>query len=415
MAVADQPEPRGQASAADAIRFALEASIDEDVARAFGTSPKEMDQYAATPAGWYPLLVGYDTLPEPPEGIEVPEGLAEFLGSLEHRTLSGAELAALKARLRTMYEAGPGAKVEEDEGSRGSEDEDEAAALGARIPIPTETFLEELSQKLEVHPISVHWLLTELREQDGVVSPPVRMRELDDYLQVTILRILGYRWPEQDAYEAEHGPLLPPDLVDPDGIVPLVPIDDQTTMADRIRDRIERQFGEAGSEAMLRDIKRYLKRDLDDWLKRDFFKSHIPRFKQRPIAWHLTSPAGEFAALVLYHRLSRQTLERLRAQYAGDRIKRLQAELARTESRDQPTEASRLRAAIEDVEEFQARIEAIERGSSLAARIRCRWKDEEADGRPGPYTPDIDDGVKVNIRPSQELGLFPIKTVIREW
>ncbi|MGI8549363.1 MAG: hypothetical protein ACR2PL_01000 [Dehalococcoidia bacterium] len=43
-------------------------------------------------------------------------------------------------------------------------DEEEAIALGARIPIPAETFLEELSQKLDVHPISVYRLLKEMRE-----------------------------------------------------------------------------------------------------------------------------------------------------------------------------------------------------------------------------------------------------------
>jgi Eco57I restriction endonuclease. len=405
-------------NSAAALLHALEGWNERLVFGAYELGPDDVQAVideTGTPAGWYPLIVGYDAMPEPPEGIELPDGLTEFLATLEHRTLTVHELATLKSNVRTLYEAGPGAKVELDEGGSAASDDEDGAALGARIPIPTETFLEELSQRLEIHPISVHWLLIELRERDGVVSPPLRARELEDYLQVTILRILGYRWPEQDAYEAEHGPLLPPDLVDPDGIVPLVAIDDQTTMTDRIRDRLERQFGEDDADAMLRDIKRYLKRDLDDWLKRDFFKSHIPRFKQRPIAWHLTSPAGEFAALVLYHRLSRETLERLRAQYAGDRIKRLEAELARAQARDNASEVSRLKAAIEDVEEFQRRIEAIERGATLADRIRCRWKDEEATGRPGPYTPDIDDGVKVNIRPFQEAGLFPVKTVIRKW
>jgi hypothetical protein len=36
-------------------------------------------------------------------------------------------------------------------------------------------------------------------------------------------------------------------------------------------------------------------------------------------------------------------------------------------------------------------------------------------GRPGPYAPDIDDGVKVNIRPFQESGLLAMKQVIKKW
>ena len=73
-----------------------------------------------------------------------------------------------------------------------------------------------------------------------------------------------------------------------------------------------------------------------------------------------------------------------------------------------------LQVAIEDVEDFRRTLEAIERGDDPRHRIRCRWKDETEAGRPGPYAPDIDDGVKVNIRPFQESGLLPAK-VISKW
>ena len=39
------------------------------------------------PAGWYPLIAGYDALPEAPAGIEIPAELSDFLATLEHRTL----------------------------------------------------------------------------------------------------------------------------------------------------------------------------------------------------------------------------------------------------------------------------------------------------------------------------------------
>jgi hypothetical protein len=366
------------------------------------------------PAGWHPLIAGCDRLPEAPAGIEIPAGLAEFLATLERRTLSAPQLAELKARVRRLYEAGPGAKVEDEGGAGNGEDEDEAGeALGARIPIPTETFLEELSQRLEVHPISVHWLLEELRAE-GVVSPPERKRELEDYLGATLLRMLGYHWPEQDAYEAEHGPLIDPDLVDADGIIPLVPCADEPTAEARITTRLERAFGDQGAEAFLRDVRRYLGRDLGEWLRRDCFKRHAQQFKNRPIAWHFRSPAGHFEAFVLYHRLSRATLATLRTTYAGGRIARLRAEQARAKERGDTTRVSDLQVAIEDVELFRTKLEAIERGDTLADRIRCRWKDETAAGRPGPYAPDIDDGVKVNIRPFQEQGLLAAE-VIAKW
>ena len=363
------------------------------------------------PPGWQPLIAGYDALPEAPEGIEIPEGLSAFLDTIEHRELTSEELTALKTRLRKAYEAGPGAKLEDEEATaKGDEDE---AALGARIPIPTETFIEELADRLAIHPISVYWLLEELTAE-GVVSPPLRKAELIDYVSVSLLRMLGYRWPEQNAYESEHGPILDPDLVDPDGIIPLVACANQPTAEARIRMRLEREFGADGAADFLADFGRYAGRELDAWLTRDFFKAHVRQFKSRPIAWHLRSPEGHFAALVFYHGLSRDTLGRLRSQYAGDRIVTLRNEQERARARGEAARVSELAAAIEDVEAFRQQIEAIERGDTPTDRIRCRWKDEEAIGRPGPYAPDIDDGVKVNIRPFQESGLLPSK-VINKW
>lgn len=364
------------------------------------------------PAGWHPLIGGYDTFPEPPEEIEIPKGLVDFLGTLERRELSAAELAALKARLRTLYEAGAGAKVADETAAVAGDGED-GAGLGARIPIPTETFIEELSTKLEIHPISVYWLLEELKGE-GVVSPPLRKAELTDYVSLSLLRMLGYRWPEQDAYEATHGPILDPDLVDADGIIPLVPCGGQPTAEARVRTRLERSFGVDGDEQFLTDFRRYVGRSLDDWLQRDFFKAHSSQFKSRPVAWLFRSSAGQFQALVLYHRLSPATLQTLRAQYAGDRIARLRADQQRARERNDTAAVSDLQLAIEDVEAFRERIAAIERGDTLTDRVHCRWKDKEATGRPGPYAPDIDDGVKVNIRPFQENGLLAAK-VISKW
>jgi hypothetical protein len=397
----------------DAIRHALEVWMEQLLLPSYQLDGgRDLDEFVPPPPGWHPLIVGYDRLPEPPEGIAIPDGLAAFLDTLEHRELSAAGLTAVKDRLRRLYEAGPGAK-EDEEPSRDGGDDEEGAALGARIPIPTETFLEELAAKMELHPITVHWLLEELRAE-GVVCPPEERREREDYVSVTLLRMLGYRWPEQDAHEAEHGPLIDPDLVDADGIIPLVPCADEPVAAERVRTRLERQLGVDGAERFLADFKRYTRRELPDWIERDFFKRHARQFKNRPIAWHLRSSAGAFSALVLYHRLSRGTLGTLRTTYAGGRIARLRAEQERARGRGQANLVSDLQVAIEDVEAFRAKLEAIERGDTLADRIRCRWKESDRDGRPGPYAPDIDDGVKVNIRPFQEQGLLAAK-VIAKW
>ena len=254
-----------------------------------------------------------------------------------------------------------------------------------------------------------------MREREGLVCPPELKRHLEDYVSVTVLRLLGYRWPEQDKYEREHGPIIDPSLVVEDGIIPLVPCSNQPTVAERVRWRMERDFGDEGASQSEGEFRQWVGRSIEDWLRKDFFRRHVQQFKQRPIAWHLVSPERTIEVFVLYHKLNRATLQKIRAQYAGGLIARLQAEQARAKARGDAANVNRLQIQIEDVEEFRSRIEAIERGEELQYRIRCRWKGEEDTGRPGPYTPDIDDGVKVNIRPFQEAGLLALKEVIKKW
>ena len=103
--------------------------------------------------------------------------------------------------------------------------------LGARIPIPAETFVEELSGKLEIHPISVYWLLKEGRETDGWRCPPEEKRLMEDRLTVLVLRLLGHRWPRQ----VEAGEPVPA-WADRDGIIPLTPGCGEPTLADRVED-----------------------------------------------------------------------------------------------------------------------------------------------------------------------------------
>ncbi len=99
-------------------------------------------------------------------------------------------------------------------------------------------------QSLEIHPISVYWLLKELREQEGLVCPPETKRETEDWLSVKLLRMLGHRWPMQDQYEAEEGkPFLDPAWVDADGIIALTAGMGEETLAERFRRFLDAEFG----------------------------------------------------------------------------------------------------------------------------------------------------------------------------
>jgi HEPN domain-containing protein len=72
--------------------------------------------------------------------VELGESCAELYPYLENLLRRAACLSDYSWQYRY-----PG-EIDED---------DDQVITGARIPIPAETFLEELSQKLEIHPISV--------------------------------------------------------------------------------------------------------------------------------------------------------------------------------------------------------------------------------------------------------------------
>jgi hypothetical protein len=283
-----------EADAVAAVLHALEGLSEREVFAAYGVAGEDLQAVldeTGTPAGWFPLIAGYDAIPALPEGVEVPQSLLAPLAREERRSLSPEELTDLKRRVRAFYEAGPGAKedVEEDGGDDGDDGEEiEAAVSGARIPIPAETFLEELSQKLEVHPISVYWLLRELREKEGVVCQAELERFVEDYVSVTVLRLLGHRWPK----EIEAGDRLPA-WADPDGIIPLTEGVGEPTILQRVRERIAEDFGPDRVNVIEQEFRQIIGTSLGAWLATQFFPRHISQFKKRPIAWHIQSTRGD--------------------------------------------------------------------------------------------------------------------------
>ena len=75
-----------------------------------------------TPAGWYPLINGYDALPPLPANynlLSLPQELLDYLVTLVRITLLAKSSLVSKPIYALLYEAGPGAKnVEQEENSR---------------------------------------------------------------------------------------------------------------------------------------------------------------------------------------------------------------------------------------------------------------------------------------------------------
>jgi len=400
-----------------------------------------------TPAGWFPLISGRDAIPELPSGLSLPAEVLESASRDERRYLSTEALADLKARLSAAYEAGPGGELDGgDEALAGSDisdeedDEGEATVSGARIPIPAETFLEELSQKLEIHPISVYWLLRALREEKGVISKPELVRFVEDYLSVTVLRLLGHQWPRE-----VEGQEPVPAWADRDGIIPLTDGTSETALIARVRSLLAEDFGADRAGAAEREFQEITGKPLAAWLASDFFRRHISQFKKRPIAWQLASTAASngkrrgrgatqtapaFACLLYYHRLDADLLPKLRTQYIGPLRTSLQTELGALEkmpkrSADQDSRRLELEGKLDELKAFDARIDqVIAEGFASPALDRIatkepldKWVSDDGKARAPEsrdaflaqerrYDPDLNDGVRVNIAPLQRAGLL---------
>ena len=135
---------------------------------------------------------------------------------------------------------------------------------------------------------------------------------------------------------------------------------------------------------------------LDDWLREMFFEEHCKLFHHRPFIWHIWDGRKRdgFHALVNYHKLAegdgkgRRLLESLTYSYLGDWISRQQDGVKRGEGGAE----DRLAAAME----LQKRLVAI-LGGEPPFDLFVRWKpiEEQSIG----WEPDINDGVRLNIRP----------------
>ncbi len=435
-----------ESDAAAAVLHTIEGLSEREVFAAYGIAGEDLQTVldeTGTPAGWFPLIASYDAVPRMPEGLELPDSLLTPIAREPRRTLAADDLADLKRRLRSLYEAGPGATVEQDQetaGDESDEDESEAVISGARIPIPAETFIEELSQKLEVHPISVYWLIRELREKDGVVSKPELLRFVEDYLSVTVLRLLGHQWPREIE---RHQPVRA--WADKDGIIPLTEGTSEPALLARVRARLAEDFGPDRAGAVEREVHEITGKPLALWLASDFFRRHISQFRKRPIAWQLTStPASNgkrrgrspsqgapaLACLVYYHRLDADLLPKLRTQYIGPLRTSLQTELGALEkmperSADQDARRLELEGKLEELKAFDTRLEqVIALGFAAPALDKIvakesldRWTSQDGRARSPDtpdaflaqerrYDPDLNDGVRVNIAPLQRAGLL---------
>ena len=214
-----------------------------------------------------------------------------------------------------------------------------------------------------------------------------------DPLQVAVARLLGYAWPDQEPDDLDT-------LADADGILPIPSVRGEPPAAERLREVLKTAFGPEWSASLehrlLTEAGARSGTTLDDWLRNSFFEQHCKRFHQRPFIWHIWDGRKDgFSCLVNYHKLTHNLLDNLTHSYVQDWIN-LQAADARN---GKPGADLRLAAA----QALQEKLKLILAGEP-PHDIFVRWK--PLSEQPIGWNPDLNDGVRMNIRPFVEAGIL---------
>lgn len=211
-------------------------------------------------------------------------------------------------------------------------------------------------------------------------------------LQVAVARLLSYHWPQQKADDLDIYSVK-------DGIICLPPIAGEERAAELLRALLAQAYGEAWSptqqDRLLAGVG-FGGKSLDVWLRDGFFVQHCSLFHNRPFIWHIWDGLKDgFSALVNYHQLDAACLDRLIYTYLGSWIMVQKAE------RDAGVSGAeaRLVAAIN----LQKKLKAIRDGEP-PYDIYVRWK--QLHEQPLGWHPDLNDGVRINIRPFVTAGVL---------
>ncbi|EAS76856.1 MULTISPECIES: Eco57I restriction-modification methylase domain-containing protein [Vibrio] len=225
------------------------------------------------------------------------------------------------------------------------------------------------------------------------------LRQDETVLQVSVARLLGYQWPAELDPEMELAPEMREvmkknadfaGLIDDDGIVCIPAVRGEKTAAKRLEAILYKAYGDEWTSSVEQNLLNAVKaKALESWLRDKFFDQHCKLFQHRPFIWQVWDGLKDgFSALVNYHKLDYKGLERLIYTYLDDWISTQKRDLA--DGKDGAD--IRLTAA----ENLKKQLEAILAGEK-GLDIFVRWKPLEE--QPIGWNPDLNDGVRLNIRP----------------
>ncbi|MDR2353607.1 MAG: N-6 DNA methylase [Deltaproteobacteria bacterium] len=223
----------------------------------------------------------------------------------------------------------------------------------------------------------------------------------DTVLQVAVARLLGYRWPAEldknlhlakEQREILQSCASLEAFTDKDGIVVIPVVRGEASAADRLLNLLAASYGNFWTNATLSSLLKrvdHADNSLDTWLREKFFIQHCKMFENIPFIWHIwDGQKNGFAALINYHKLDYKLLETLIYSYLGDWISR--------QKNDMNNNVAGAQKLLEAALALQKNLEQILIGE-VPYDIFVRWKPLEKQTK--GWNPDLNDGVRLNIRP----------------
>jgi hypothetical protein len=228
-----------------------------------------------------------------------------------------------------------------------------------------------------------------------------KFRRDEQVLQVAVTRLLGYQWPveldqninlSRDARELAISCNELLQFADKDGIVCIPAIGREASASDRLVNLLSAAYGTEWNSNTVADLltaSEWSGKSLESWLRDGFFSQHCKFFQNKPLIWHIWDgqPDG-FSALLNYHKLNQNNLQVLIYSYLDTWIKMQKEQI----SQGVDGAEDRLSAA----EGLRSRLLLILEGES-PYDIFVRWK--KLSQQPIGWNPDLNDGIRLNIRP----------------
>lgn len=240
-------------------------------------------------------------------------------------------------------------------------------------------------------------------------------RKTENPLQVALARLLNYTWPAENDSEMELADeareLIAQikafdHMADEDGIVCIPSVNGEPAAAERLRDYLIEVLGNQWNSqtvSQLLEKESAKASNLENWLRDEFFLQHCKLFSNRPFIWHIWDGRKDgFSALVNYHQLTKENLSKLIYTYLGDWIRMCEAKKKAGESGAEGL----LSAALKLKENLELILEG-----EQPYDIFVRWKPLEQ--QPMGWEPDLNDGVRLNIRPFVTAGVLRSKFNIK--